>query len=35
VQRLRLSLVLEALAAGLILGLVAWLGTLEPPVSVM
>ena len=32
-QRLRLSLTLETLAALAILGLVAWLGTLEPPVS--
>jgi putative copper resistance protein D len=34
-QRLRLSLTLETLAAVVILGLVAWLGTLEPPVSAM
>jgi len=32
-QQLRLSLTLETLAAVTILGLVAWLGTLEPPVS--
>lgn len=32
-QRLRLSLTLEMIAAVAILGLVAWLGTLEPPVS--
>ncbi len=34
-QRLRLSLTLETFAAVTILGLVAWLGTLEPPVSVL
>lgn len=33
IQRLRVSLVLETLAAMVILGLVAWLGTLEPPAS--
>jgi putative copper resistance protein D len=34
-RRLRLSLTLEALAAFAILALVAWLGTLEPPASMM
>jgi putative copper resistance protein D len=34
-QRLRLSLTLETFAAVAILGLVAWLGSLEPPVSAM
>ena len=34
-QRLRLSLTLEAFAALAVLGLVAWLGTLEPPVSTL
>lgn len=34
-QRLRFSLTLETSAAIAILGLVAWLGTLEPPVSAM
>lgn len=34
-KRLRLSLTLETFAAIFILGLVAWLGTLEPPVSAM
>lgn len=34
-KRLRLSLTLETLAAVTILGLVAWLGTLEPPASAM
>jgi putative copper resistance protein D len=33
IRRLRLSLMLETVAAMVILGLVAWLGTLEPPVS--
>ncbi len=33
IQRLRASLMLETLAAVVILGLVAWLGTLEPPAS--
>ena len=32
-QRLRLSLMLETLAGIAILGLVAWIGSLEPPVS--
>ena len=32
-QRLRLSLVVECSAAIAILGLIAWLGTLEPPMS--
>ena len=34
-RRLRLSLTLESFAAFAILGLVAWLGTLEPPVSTL
>ena len=34
-QRLRLSLMLEAFAALAVLGLVAWIGTLEPPVSTL
>lgn len=34
-RRLRASLTLETFAAFAILGLVAWLGTLEPPVSAM
>lgn len=34
-QRLRLSLTLEAFAALAVLGLVAWIGTLEPPVSTL
>jgi copper resistance protein D len=33
--RLRLSLTLESFAAFAILGLVAWLGTLEPPISTL
>lgn len=35
VNQLRLSLMMEMLAAVIILGLVAWLGTLEPPVAIM
>ena len=35
IQRLRLSLTLETFAALAILGLVAWLGTLEPPISAL
>ncbi len=34
-RRLRVSLTLETIAAFAILGLVAWLGTLEPPVTAM
>jgi putative copper resistance protein D len=34
-RRLRLSLTLETFAAFAILGLVAWLGTLEPPISTL
>ena len=32
-QRLRLSLALETIAGIAILGLVAWIGSLEPPVA--